>query len=192
MNKYVSLKITVAKKTSDTSKEVSLYKSYLNGECPFVVTLDDDVKILGPNGEHECFVFEVMGPNLTSLLQKRPEFQIGEPWERRFTATFAKRALLDTLQALHSLHTRGVVHGDLHTGNILACIEEPSVTPETESQLKQSIADARPLKRKDGKKDLWAPSYLLEQRDLDEYFSYELQPLVKLTDLGGCKSTGKR
>ncbi|KAF4503417.1 CMGC SRPK kinase [Fusarium agapanthi] len=152
---------------------------------PGLVTLYDTIKITGPNGEHDGLVFEPMGPDLTSLLRFRPEFQIGKPWERRFTKSFARKALLNTIQALHGLHERGIIHCDLHTGNILACIEPIQVTTNTEQRLKQSESDARPLKRKDEKKDLWAPSYLLEPWPLSDYFSYGLDPLVKLADLGG-------
>ncbi|KAF5596713.1 CMGC SRPK kinase [Fusarium pseudocircinatum] len=164
---------------------MSLHKSHLQNSCPGLVTLYDTFKIIGPNGEHDCLVFEPMGPDLTNLLRFRPEFQIGKPWERRFTKSFAKKALLNTTQALHGLHERGIIHCDLHTGNILACIEPIEVTPDTEQRLKQSESDGRPLKRKDGTKDPWAPSYLLEPRSLSDYFSYGLNPLVKLTDLGG-------
>jgi non-specific serine/threonine protein kinase len=151
------------------------------------VTLYDIIKITGPNGEHDGLVFETMGPDLTTLLRMRLEFQIGKPWERRFNKSFARKALLNTIQALHRLHERGIIHCDLHCGNILACIEPIEATRTTEQRLKQSESDARPLKRKDGKKDLWAPSYLLEPRPLSDYFSYGLDPLVKLADLGGGK-----
>ncbi|RBR20298.1 uncharacterized protein FIESC28_05262 [Fusarium coffeatum] len=142
-----------------------------------------------PNGKHDGLVLEVMGPNLSELLHKRPDFQVGEPWERRFTTAFAKRALLDTLKALDFLHQRDVVHGDLHFGNIHTCIGQLKVSPETESKLQQSVSEGQPLVRKDGKRDLWAPSHLLEPRPLHKYFSDELQPLVKLADLGGAFSS---
>ncbi|KAF5707131.1 CMGC SRPK kinase [Fusarium globosum] len=183
--RYVSLKITVATQPQTTSREASLYQSQLQNGSSGLVDLYDTVKITGPNGEHEGLVFEPMGPDLTTLLRIRPEFQIGKPWERRFTKSFAKKALFNTIHALHSLHQRGIIHCDLHTGNILACIEPIEVTPNTEQRLKQSETDVQPLKRKDGKKDLWAPLYLLEPRPLSDYFSHALNPLVKLADLGG-------
>jgi serine/threonine protein kinase len=187
LNRYVSLKITLARQPQNTSREVSLYISHLQNSCPGLVALYDIIKIKGPNGEHDGLIFELMGPDLITILKTRPEFQIGEPWERRFTTSFAKKALLGTVQAIHGLHERGIIHGDLHTGNILSCIEPVEVTPKTERELKQSESDARPLRRKDGKRDLWAPSYLLEPRPLNDYFSYDLDPLMKLADLGGGK-----
>ncbi|KAL5590979.1 hypothetical protein FOBRF1_014536 [Fusarium oxysporum] len=185
LTRYVSLKITIATQPQTTSREVSLYKYHLQNSCPGFVTLYDIIKITGPNGEHDGLVFETMGPDLTTLLRMRLEFQIGKPWERRFTRSFARKALLNTIQGLHGLHERGIIHCDLHCGNILACIEPIEATRNTEQRLKQSESDARPLKRKDGKKDLWAPLYLLEPRPLSDYFSYGLDPLVKLADLGG-------
>ncbi|KAJ4132022.1 hypothetical protein NW765_013834 [Fusarium oxysporum] len=112
--RYVSLKITLATQPQTTSREVSLYKSYLQNSCPGLVTLYDIIKITGPNGEHDGLVFETMGPDLTTLLRMRQEFQLGKPWERRLTKSFARKALLNTIQALHRLHERGIFHCDLH------------------------------------------------------------------------------
>ncbi|KAI1036061.1 hypothetical protein LB504_011426 [Fusarium proliferatum] len=165
--------------------ERCLFISLNSKMAPQALWIYDTIKITGPNGEHDGLVFEPMAPDLTTLLRIRPEFQIGKPWERRFTKSFAKKALFNTIYALHDFHQRGIVHCDLHTGNILACIEPIEVTPNTEQRLKQSETDARPLKRKDGKKDLWAPLYLLEPQPLSDYFSHALNPLVKLADLGG-------
>ncbi|RKK44633.1 hypothetical protein BFJ67_g9066 [Fusarium oxysporum f. sp. cepae] len=133
--RYVSLKITLATQPQTTSREVSLYKSYLQNSCPGLVTLYDIIKITGPNGEHDGLVFETMGPDLTTLLRMRQEFQLGKPWERRFTKSFARKALLNTIQALHRLHERGIIHCDLHYGNILACIEPIEATRNTELRL---------------------------------------------------------
>ncbi|KAF5658566.1 CMGC SRPK kinase [Fusarium heterosporum] len=184
-DRYVSLKITLARQGDTSSKEVTLYKSCIGLRYQQLVSLLDVISITGPNGQHDGLVFETMGADLNIFLQKRPEFQIGDPWERRFTKGFAKRALLDIIQALNFLHGYGIVHGDIHLGNILTCIRTPDVTAESESDLRQQLSDTRPLKRLDGKGDLWAPSYLLEPQPLHDYFSYELQPLVKLADLGG-------
>jgi serine/threonine protein kinase len=192
LNRYVSLKITLASQTKDVGKEAALYQSHLQPGSKYLVALYDAIKITGPNGQHDCLVYETMGPDLTALLRKRPEFQIGEPWERRFTKGFAKRALLDTIRALDFLHERGVVHGDVHLGNILTCIGQLNVSPSSESVLQQPASHARPLNRLDGKKDLWAPSYLLEPLPLDDHFSYDLDPVVKLADLGGCKSCSEK
>ncbi|KAJ3544981.1 hypothetical protein NM208_g2747 [Fusarium decemcellulare] len=185
LDRYVSLKITVAVESGNVSKEVTLYRSRLQPGSTYLVTLYDAVREMGPNGEHDGLIFETMGPNLATLLQKWPDFQIGQPWERRFTKEFAKRSLLDTIRTLHFLHERGVVHGDVHLGNILTCIRQPKASPASESELQQPTSDAQPLKRRDGKKDLWAPSYLLEGRPMEYSVSYDLDPLVKLADLGG-------
>ena len=190
-NYYVSLKITVTGTEDVDGKEVFFYRSYLLAGCASLVRLHDAFTITGPNGKHDGLVLDTLGPNLSELLRKRPEFQVCEPWERRFTTAFAKRAFLDTLKALDLRHQRDVVHGDLHFGNVLTCIGQLKVSPETERKLQQSVSEGKPLVRKDGKKDLWAPSYLLEPRPLHEYFSDELQPFVKLAGLGGGKSIGK-
>jgi len=50
--------------------------------------------------------------------------------------------------------------------------------------LQQPASDGHALKRKDGKKDHWAPAYLLEPLPLDDCFSYGSNPRVKIADLG--------
>jgi serine/threonine protein kinase len=185
LDSYVSLKTTLASHSKDISKEVTFYRYRLQSGSEYLVTCYDVIKIAGPNGEHDGLIFETMGPNLNTLLRTRPEFQIDQPWERRFTKGFAKRALLDTVRALDFLHERGVAHGDVHLGNILTCIGQLNVTPASESVLQQPQSDARPLKRRDGKKDIWAPLYLLEPRPLNDHFSDDFNPLVKLADPGG-------
>lgn len=185
---YVSLKITLADLDKDIEQEVALYQSRLRPRSQYLVALCDFFKIKGPNGEHGCFVFDPMGPDLTSLLKRYPEFQIGEPWERRFSKQFAKEALLDIVRALDFLHSHGVVHGDVHLGNILSNIRHLDVNITSKKMLQQPVGDGRSLRRLDGKADLWAPSYLLEPSPLYAHFSFDIDPLVVVTDLGAGKS----
>jgi non-specific serine/threonine protein kinase len=129
--------------------------------------------------------FAIMGPNAGTVLKLAPECQIGEPCDRRYPKLWAKRLLRDTLLGLQFLHSNNIVHGDLHLGNILFTVKLSDTQSNPPEILEQRPDEGFPLQRLDGKIDLWAPKYLLEPRALYEYTSLELDPLVKITDLGG-------
>lgn len=174
-------------------KEISLYDRLANSaatpaEAQWIVPLLDSFYHQGPNGTHLCLVFAPMGPNVYSMLKLSPECQIGEPWERRFPKLWAKRILRDTLLGLRHLHSNGIVHGDLHLGNILFTVKLSDTRSHPPETLEQGPEEGSPLRRLDGKADLWAPKYLLEPRPLYDYTSLELDPLVKISDLGAGKS----
>ncbi|KAK2607758.1 hypothetical protein N8I77_006410 [Diaporthe amygdali] len=82
-------------------------------------------------------------------------------------------------------HDDLIVHGDLHAGNILVSIRPQDCEAGTIGKLRQNPDDGEPLRRLDGKIDLWAPTYLLPPAGLLAYVSTELDPFVKLVDLGG-------
>ncbi len=183
------MKIAVARPVIDSiHNEVSIYQSLGKDLSSRLVSLLESFEITGPNGKHLCLAFETMGPNLDALLWKHPDFEAGD-FERRYTKSFAKKALRDVLVALDFLHGYGLIHGDLQPGNILVSIPAMETNPGKIEELQQSSDNARPLTRRDGKKDLWAPRYLLEPAPLHDYVSFDVDPLVKLADLGAGKSS---
>lgn len=152
---------------------------------------------------HTAFVFEPLGPDLGDALRLTPAFNHGTmfagsgerrplpgvPAYQRLPKYLGKRALRNVLQGLRYLHAHGIVHGDLHFGNILVTTREADLacTAAKIAQLQQRPEDGRPLERVDGKKDIWAPPYQLEPAGLMEYSSTKLDPYVKITDVGGCE-----
>lgn len=194
LNRYVALKISIASfDQAATDQEISLYQRLAKAGAQhigsqYLVCLQDFFEHHGPNGRHACFVFEPMGPNLNELLHLlHLTFPAGGPYERYFPKQFAKRALRDILLGLQFLHANGVVHGDLHMGNILVNMRPVEMDDTSLQRLEQSPSQGRPLRRLDGKVDRWAPLYLLEPTTLFDYCSLELDPQVKITDLGGGK-----
>ncbi|KUJ07409.1 kinase-like protein [Mollisia scopiformis] len=163
-----------------SSRYVALKIATANSQEAFLDSFDHH----GPNGTHLCLVFEVMGPTPNSVMRLSPECQIGEPWERRLPKQWAKRILQDILLGLHFLDANGIVHGDLHLGNILFTITLSDIESDLPKTLQQRPNQAVPLRRLDGKIDPWAPKYLLEPNSLYDYISFELDPLVKIIDLG--------
>lgn len=118
-----------------------------------------------------------MGPCLEDVQRLTPTLH-------RFPKHLGKRILRNVLHGLQSLHVSGIVHGDLHIGNILLTNRLKCIT-ETIGELQQRPEDGTFLKRLDGKQDLWAPPYLLAPAGLLKYSSTELDPYVKIADIGG-------
>lgn len=182
----------MARASQSARSEISLHELLANAgtdagvsNAGYLVELLTSFELTGPSGKHTCSVFEVMGPNLTDLLRSS-DYMVGHPLDdsfcHRLPKELAKRILKAVLRALHFLHSNGVFHGDVHKGNILMNIRLPEY--DSLETLRQSEDQGSPLERLDGKRDLWAPPYLLRSADLREYMSSELEPVAKLTDFG--------
>ena len=189
--RYVALKIVVAKPEQQqaVSREFLAHDHLVANNAVYgsrhIVRLLDSFNHHGPNGTHLCLVYEVMGPHVKSMIRLSPQCQFGDPWDRRLPKQWAKRVLRDTLRGLQVLHANGIVHGDIHPGNILFAVKLASSTVDPPERLEQHPDQESPLRRRDGKIDPWAPEYLLEPMSLHDYTSLDLNPLVKISDLGG-------
>ncbi|KAF2087142.1 kinase-like protein, partial [Saccharata proteae CBS 121410] len=110
--KWVALKILMAFASKDSRESEALHA--LQAGNPkhmgrtFVTTFLDEFFIDGPNGRHRCLVSEPACPSIEVAVH---EAYLGVNKAR----SIAAQALL----ALSYIHSCGVVHGDLHTGNIL-------------------------------------------------------------------------
>lgn len=81
----------------------------------FIVELYDWFTHKGPNGIHICMVFEVLGPNLLTLIRQYKLRGIPTP--------VVKRIAKQVLYGLDYLHRQcGIIHTDLKPENILICI----------------------------------------------------------------------
>ncbi|UPX19362.1 Non-specific serine/threonine protein kinase [Ascochyta rabiei] len=111
----------------------------------------------GPNDNHQCLVFELMGASAASLVEELPE-NIPKLWgvPQRYAKPVAKKILIHALHGLKFMHKNGVVHGDLQPGNLLFSIE--NLDEVDQQQLEQNRTDAAiPLRRIDKKTDRWVP-----------------------------------
>lgn len=208
MTRFVALKITTARLSNTAAnRELSLHQRLARIPTSSAVTLSsecftkllDSFQISGPNGLHTAFVFEPLGPHLENVLRFTPEFGHGETFDsdgnlckgipkiQRFPKELGKRILRNVLSGLQYLHAHGVVHGDLHRGNILVTTRDLECTADKIMELQQRPEDGKALKRLDGKFDLWAPPYQLAPAGLLKYSSTDLDPYVKITDIGGGK-----
>jgi non-specific serine/threonine protein kinase len=190
----VAIRILKAHLSQSAQSELSLYGLLLASaerepsHAHSLVKLFTSFELIGPNGQHACFVFEVMGPNLSDMLRSQ-EFHVGHPFDDDFCCRFpkhlAKRILKGVLHGLQFLHRNKIVHGDVHKGNILVNVLPPQYTADSLENLRRPADEARPMERLDGKKDLWAPPYLLPPANLRSYVFTESDPFSKLTDIGG-------
>ncbi|KAH6631052.1 kinase-like domain-containing protein [Chaetomium sp. MPI-SDFR-AT-0129] len=172
-NCFTALKIAVANlDTKATDHAVALYRSLPPDSSHHIVALRDSFHIQGPNGRHLCLSLDPIGPHLSTLLNHHaqadgPNQPLDNLLDRppRFpTTSLTRRVLRDALLGLRTLHAHGIVHGDFHPGNILANIPSlgaPLTDPSLETKFQQLPSQGKPLVRRDGKTDLWAPPYLL-------------------------------
>ncbi|KAI0533737.1 serine protein kinase [Xylaria digitata] len=143
----------------------------------------------GPNGLHNCLVFEPMGPTVNSMVEELPQFKPRYyDTKIRYPPTMARAIPKQSLEALTFLHGNGIAHGDFHSGNILFSLD--NIDSKTEDLLRQdesAEADSisPPVQRLDGKEDRWAPRYLCVGQPLAAFTNYTNDLKIKLSDMGG-------
>lgn len=144
-----------------------------------IIGILDSFTFQGPNGKHQCFVSKPMGPSVSSLMLRPPDYL------NRFPQKQAKHILRGVLQGIRFLHTNGMVHGDLQSGNFLYFIQDiDSISPESlrQDETGRHITFTR---RRDGKVDKWAPRYLVEAKPLGGSEIQVFYDRVGICDFGG-------
>ncbi|VDB99562.1 unnamed protein product [Peniophora sp. CBMAI 1063] len=186
-SRYVALKVCVA--DADSEHELAVHKRLAQdldfAEDNYVIQILDHFSKSSPNGTHAVFVHEVLG----SLADLPPDMA------RKQAQSICKQLV----QSVASLHRHGIIHGDIHSGNVGARLHalddhsaqdimdyfgRPEVTPVVPRQLH---ADA------DGS----FPAYLVPRISVSSYMKDESAtfvetPLrVELMDLGGATIAGE-
>lgn len=206
----ISVAIKVARADARQAlEELRLYKQIAQNDANrnHVVLPLDEFQQAGPNGLHQCVVFEPMGPSVGLLLEGIPDSPediasfdeppppppsptaaAETPSKTRLTLGRRKALLKQLLLGLNCLHGGAVAHGDLNPGNFLLAIRQFSSQDVQNIRTScESSGKSDPVRRIDGEQDLWAPRYLYLDRPLIDFVDTEHQVSAKLSDLGAGK-----
>src|ERR1700761_8608029 len=122
--KHVALKVvrSAAHYTETAIDEIKLLNKVVqaNPNHPgrrYVVSLLDSFEHKGPNGNHVCMVFEVLGENLLGLIKR---------WNHRgIPMPLVKQITKQVLMGLDYMHREcGIIHTDLKPENVLVCVDD--------------------------------------------------------------------
>ncbi|RHZ48574.1 uncharacterized protein CDV56_102177 [Aspergillus thermomutatus] len=122
--KYVAIKITVAAGDPVDSQESNILRRLGVAGAANIPRILDEFSISGPNGVHRCFV---TAPGMMSLAEAKDASSV-----RLFQLPVARAIAAQLVQAVAFLHSQGIVHADLHAGNVLVRLPESmdALSPE--------------------------------------------------------------
>ncbi|KAH0179481.1 kinase-like protein, partial [Aureobasidium melanogenum] len=135
LSRNVALKITVAEASSSNNCErrvlqaLSKPRSTLQSDRMHIMQLLDSFQHDGPNGIHDCLVFELLGPSVASVVEKQSASD-------RLPGHVARKACKGLGLALAVLHRQEIGHGDIHTGNLAFCV--PGLDSLSENKLSET------------------------------------------------------
>lgn len=113
-NTYAAVKVCISNKTI-TSQEKEVVRKLLHsndGRASMILPILDEFVHDGPNGQHPCIVTPPARMSLASAKSATNGYNI-------FPLPVARAIVAQLAQAIAFCHAQGVVHGDLHTGNVL-------------------------------------------------------------------------
>lgn len=143
--RHVALKVvrSASHYTETALDEIKLLKKIVDANPshpgrPHVVSLLDSFEHKGPNGQHVCMVFEVLGENLLGLIKR---------WNHRgIPMPLVKQIVKQVLLGLDYLHREcGIIHTDLKPENVLIEIGD------VEKIVKEYVGSTENIKKKDTK-----------------------------------------
>ncbi|KAI3111706.1 hypothetical protein CBS147333_3999 [Penicillium roqueforti] len=148
-NKYVAVKVFIA---DSNPKEVDVLCALTRPHCSLVnnpgkamvPSILDSFTIRGPNGNHVCYVTATARASLSGLKDGS--------WIRVFQPNVARSLAAQLVLVIDYVHAQGIVHGDLHLGNILLKVA-PSFDQLSLVQLyeKYGVPQLDPVVHLDGK-----------------------------------------
>ncbi|OIW27961.1 kinase domain-containing protein [Coniochaeta ligniaria NRRL 30616] len=169
MCSHFALKILRADVSDASEVSVLQHLQKSAGTHPNVVTLHDSFKVSGPNGEHQCLVFPVLGPSLHS-----PRVADALPGPTRY------QVCCQVASAMAFLHYHGIY---LTTSNVVFELSDvQSMSPASLYQLLGSI-EAEDLKLPNGSYSPHRPKRVIQTPDFSG-LDYSSLSVVRIVDFG--------
>ncbi|KAL2864090.1 kinase-like domain-containing protein [Aspergillus lucknowensis] len=129
--RLVALKISTAESADRTHEmEILLRLAKAESNLPgkaVVQNLLDSFTISGPNGTHQCLVTDAARLNINEVKEY--------PYHRLLHLSPARAIATQLVLGVQFTHSQGIVHGDLHLGNILLQLP-PDMRNMTRDQLR--------------------------------------------------------
>ncbi|KAL8689210.1 MAG: hypothetical protein Q9224_004693 [Gallowayella concinna] len=189
LHRYIALKLLVAESSID-SQEIRLLDRLSNQTSDHagkthIVHLWDHFQHQGPNGTHNCLVFELLGPNVVS---RAARFR-GD----RLPAKIAWEACKQIAIALEYIHHHKVAHGDLHAGNVALVASQEAY--QTSSAIMEALgtperADVQAVPG--AALDSHLPSYLVASASMPSTSTKARGCQFKIVDFGSSHTIGNR
>ena len=110
-DRWVSIKIMTAESGTDSQELLNLrdLATHAKGDLAskYIVQLLDEFQHEGPNGTHQCLVFELLGPCVDQVLSEHHDD--GEPFEQNVILRMCEQLL----EAVAFMHEAGFCHGGM-------------------------------------------------------------------------------
>jgi serine/threonine-protein kinase SRPK3 len=203
-NSHSNYHLNIYAQLADADKSIdgTAVSSSTTGSAPwiqFIVPLLSSFAHRGPNGNHTCLVFEAMGCSVSDLIRERPlnpcfhEPSSPDPYIYCLRPQLAKDTLRQMLAGLVVLHSKGLIHGDLHIGNVLFPLQVSQASLDGKSaffmpQDTRNEMFVQKVRKLDGRRlHKNAPRYLIAHEPLIPYSALDDDPVrPKLIDIQGC------
>ncbi|KAH8746901.1 kinase-like domain-containing protein [Diaporthe sp. PMI_573] len=184
---WVAVKILTANsKQEKLSKELGILRELSNDTSKvYAVRLLDDFYHKGPNGRHQCLVFELLGPSLNNVINRCNPLN-GEirTADDRIDSHVVLRVSKQLLGALAILHAKGIAHGDISSHNIAFSASRIRNTSEPDISRIIGTPVIEDLIREDGKPiDPNFPKHIVRRAEWDEWLDEDKED-IRLIDWG--------
>ncbi|KAL6806353.1 kinase-like domain-containing protein [Trichoderma sp. SZMC 28013] len=173
---YVSIKIVVAQQSHNHNGELQILQTITRAGDPthpghkHVSHLLDSFYHEGPNGRHLCIVLELLGPKISSVVNRQPNY--------RLYGRLARRVSSQLLLAVDYIRSCGVAHGDIHLGNVLFRVSGFDRIPTFNNSRVGKVS------KKDGSlSEKGVPEYLVEPVEY-KFDKNKIPDEIQLVDFG--------
>lgn len=99
-NQYVAIKVLSANAPVEDLKFLTYLRDH-GGKHPNIISLQEAFRVQGPNGLHQCLVFDSVGPSLKQITDG----------QHRLSKHIALNAARKIAEGLAHLHSTGIGHG---------------------------------------------------------------------------------